>query len=183
MAVISLALVFCSCSDKKTLDELERTQLALMQFETEKVKETETKKFIEDYLKAITGTGWREDVIPFLVPGEKTNVFLEQHAEFRKSFPNYSSEIRHIAIDGNKAIAWLEINANYEKTYDYKRGFEVVRGIEATGQPVSWQETWYFNVVDGKFGDQWGMLKDNYKILKDLKVKGVPTGYVENGQH
>ncbi|UJH66525.1 hypothetical protein [Allomuricauda sp. SCSIO 65647] len=180
ITILCLTIVFWSCTDTKTSEELERAKSALAQFETKQAQEAGTKKFIEDYLNAITGTNWREDIMPFLVHGEEMDNFLAQHAEFRASFPNYTSEIKHMAIDGNEAIVWLEINANYAKTYDYDKGFEVVRGIEAKDQPVSWQEAWYFNVVDGKFGDKWAMLKDNYKILTDLKVKGVPSGYIED---
>ncbi len=180
ITTLCLAIVFWSCTNTKISEELERAQLALTQFEAKQAQEAETKKFIEDYLIAITGATWREDIMPFLVQGEETDIFLAQHAEFRASFPNYTTKIEHMTIDGNEAIAWLKINANYSKTYDYGKGFEVVRGIEAKDQSVSWQEAWYFNVVDGKFGDKWAMLKDNYKILTDLNVKGVPSGHIED---
>ena len=123
-------------------------QFAVAQFEEEKAQEAATKKFIQDYLQAITDQNWQERIMPFLVEGNETAAFMEQHTEFRKSFPNYTSEILRITVDGNEAIAWLEINANYSKTYDYQKGFEVVRGIEATGQSVSWQEAWFFDVIE-----------------------------------
>ncbi len=178
IALFLAILFFCSCTDTKTLEELERVRLALSEFETKQNQEAKTKKFIEDYLKDLSGADWKSKIRKYLQPNPEA--FLKEHAAFRASFPNYTFTIKHITIDGNEAIAWLEINANYAKTYDYDQGFEVVRGIEAKDQPISWQESWYFNAVDGKFGDKWDMLKDNYKILTDLKVEGVPSGYVEN---
>jgi len=99
------------------------------------------------------------------------DAFLKQHSAFRKSFPNYKSTIKHLVVDGNQVVLWLKCTANYASTYTFEdTGIkEVIHGIEAKDQQLSWDETWYFDMVDGRFGNQWDFLKDNYKILKELK--------------
>ena len=44
-------------------------------------------------------------------------------------------------------------------------------------QPLKWTEVWYFDVVDGRFGDKWDFLKDNYAVLKGLGELGQLKDY------
>ena len=97
--------------------------------------------------------------------------FLEEHSAFRTSFTNFKVTIKHLAIDGNKVILWLSASAIYTSTYtfdDSDYGDEVFKGIQAKNQVLSWDETWYFDVIDGKFGNEWDFLKDYHTILEVL---------------
>lgn len=163
-------VLFWSCKDTKTTDELEKLRSILMEFETKQTQEAKTKKFIEDYLSDLSESDWNLKIRKYLQPNPE--VFLKEHAAFRESYSNYSSRIKHIAVDGNECIVWLGITANYASIYPIDNGNygdKAIAGYEAKNQNLSWDETWYFDVVDGKFGDKWDMLKDYTGILEDLE--------------
>lgn len=123
-------------------------------------------------MSAVNSSDWRSK-LPNYLQGNPDG-FLAEHAAFRASFPNYRSTIKHVVVDGNSGIVWLHITANYAQPYsseseDDTCGDAMLKGIKAENQALSWDETWYFDVVDGKFGDEWDFLKDNYAFLNGLK--------------
>lgn len=162
-------LVF-SCGESNTSSINEKMVSQLKSFETKEALETSSKQFIEDYIRDINTDEWEARILKYLPPNSEA--FLEQHAAFRVSFPNYKINIEHATADGNEVTVWLNITANYAVTYDFEdTDFkEAIKGIEADNQSLSWDEVWYFDVVDGKFGDKWDFLKDQYVILKDLNA-------------
>jgi len=75
-------------------------------------------------------------------------------------------------VEGNEVVLWLNITANYVENYRYKNSNyrdQLLWDYEAKNQALDWDETWYFNVVDGKFGGTWDSLKDNYAVMKGLE--------------
>lgn len=156
-----------STTDQNTLSELkvckEKNSL-----------ENSTKQFVEDYIDAVNTADWKTKIVKYLQPD--SDEFLEQHTAFRESFPNYKSTIKHMAVDGNEVLLWLNCTANYAVTYTFEDTYidEVIQGIESKNQPLSWDETWYFDVVDGKFDNKWDFLKDNYAILEGLEAIKTP---------
>jgi len=173
---ITLLLAF-SCGEEKNKTVDENAVAKLNAYEMLQSQEESTRKFIEDYLRDVNSSNWRSKIEKYLQPDSEA--FLEEHTAFRASVPNYKSTIKHLTVDGNEAIVWIHITANYAKSFIFKSeadayGDNLLNGIEAKNQALSWDETWQFNVVDGKFGEQWDFLKDNHKILEDLKATKSP---------
>ncbi len=163
-----LSIISCGEADKTI--ENQKVVAELEAYQSNKTLEENTKKFIENYLRDLSGPDWSSKILKYLQPNP--DEFLKEHTAFRASYANYKSTIKHMAVDGNECIVWLEITANYASIYPIDNGNygdEAIAGFEAKNQDVSWDETWYFNVVDGRFGDKWGMLKDYTAILEDLK--------------
>jgi len=82
-----------------------------------------------------------------------------------------------LVVNGNKVILWLNIKANYAATYTFENSAykdDILKGLEAKNQTLSWNETWYFDVVDGRFGNEWDFLKDNHAILEGLDTDKLP---------
>lgn len=161
----------CSCVEKKNSQEYQNTLAELKVYEDSNATEGSTKQFVEDYFKNLNSSDWKSKALKYLQPNPEK--FLEEHAAFRASFQNYKATVKHLTVDGNEGIVWIHITANYASNFTFENsayGDEIYIGIEANNQELSWDETWYFDVVDGKFGDKWDALKDNYKILEDLNV-------------
>ncbi|MEO1010194.1 MAG: hypothetical protein AAFX53_02755 [Bacteroidota bacterium] len=162
-------LIGFACADEKSETEKEKIIAELKGYEAAQVEETGTKQFIEAYIKDLNSQEWKSKIIKYLEPDPAQ--FLEEHSAFRTSFQNYSATIKHLTVNSNEAILWLNITANYASTYTFGGGDytdSVLKGIEAKNQPLSWEEVWYFNVTDGKFGDQWDFLKDQYAVLRGM---------------
>ncbi|WP_373519855.1 hypothetical protein [Pricia sp.] len=137
-------------------------------YEALETEEERTKQFIKEYLDAVNSPDWKSKTVKYLRNSEG---FLEEHSAFRKSFPDYRSTIQYLAVDGNKGMVWLNIEATYAETFAFENssyGDGLLRNVEAKNQELSWEETWYFIVVDGKFGEKFDILKDNYAVLKGL---------------
>ncbi len=169
---ISLITAF-SCGEANQTEDNQKDSAELKAFEALASEEEGTKKFIEDYLAAVNSPDWQSRLPEYLQPNPEK--FLEEHAAFRESFPNYQSTIKHLTVDGNKGIVWINITANYSKEYAFESendayGDSMLNDIKAENQELSWDETWYFDVVDGKFGTEWDFLKDNYSVLKSLQT-------------
>jgi len=128
------------------------------------------RKFAEEYIAHINRKNWDQGIEKYLP--EEHDAFLKEHTAFRTSFPNYEAKIKRIFVEGNKVILWLNITANYVENYRYKNSNysdQLLWKYEAKNQALDWDETWYFNVVDGKFGGEWDSLKDNYTVMKGLE--------------
>lgn len=168
--LVIFMVVLVSCKETDTAEN-QRVQAALAQFEAVEKTEANTKQFIEDYLNDLKGSDWNTKILKYLPAGSEA--FLTEHATFRESYANYTSTIKHIKVDGNECIAWLGITANYAATYPMENnnyGDEAIAAFAPKGQELSWDEVWYFDVVDGRFGEKWGMLKDFTGILEDLEA-------------
>lgn len=164
-------LCIVSCAEKKDTAEHKNTLAELKAHEHSQSIEANARQLMNDYITDVNGSDWKSKLPKYFEASPEMDAFIEEHTAFRASFPNYKSTIKHMTIDGNKGIVWMNITANYTVTYTYNNSLEVVKGIEAKNQPLSWDEAWAFNVnSDGSFSDEWYYLKDNYKILEDLKA-------------
>ncbi|MDB2606266.1 hypothetical protein N9Y48_00670 [Zobellia sp.] len=171
LTFILIVFIVFSCQEGNETTKNKEVLVQLKTFEEQEITETNTKKFIEDYVHDVNSTEWKSKISKYMQPYPEE--FLKEHSAFRTSFQNYNSTIKHLTIAGNQGMVWLSVTANYSENYDFENsdyGDELFSGIEAKNQSLSWDEIWYFNVVDGKFGDQWDFIKDNHKIMKDLKV-------------
>ncbi len=169
--VFTLAL-FClvSCIDKNDATQNQTILAELKLYQDFENSEELARQLMKDYIRDVNSSDWKSKIPNYFKPTPALDAFLEEHSAFRASFPNYKSTIKHMAMDGNKGIVWMNITANYVETYTYDNSVEVVKDIEAKNQALSWDEAWAFGVnADGNFNDEWYYLKDNYKILEDLK--------------
>jgi len=135
--------------------------------------EEKTRKFTEDYISHINRKDWITGIEQYLP--HDNEAFLKEHTAFRKSFPNYEATIKRMLVEGSEVVLWLNITANYVENYRYKNSNysdQLLWDYEAKNQALDWDETWYFNVTDGKFGDKWDSLKDNFAVMKGLSKKG-----------
>lgn len=167
--------ILISCGDKKNISENENALVELQAYEASQSEEESTKQFIEDYLSDVNSPDWKTTLPKYLQPNPEE--FINEHSAFRTSFSNYKATIKHLVADGNEAIVWINITANYTAVYTFENsdyGDEIIKDVEAKNQALSWDETWYFDVVDERFGDKWGFLKDNHKVLEDLKASELP---------
>lgn len=177
LLLIVTLLSIVACGENNSSVENQKMQSELNKYLALETIETNTKQYTEDYIKAVNSAAWNSTLIKYLNPGPDTDNFFEEHSAFRTSFENYNATIKHLAVEGNEALLWINITANYATPFTLDKsayGDEIFKGIEAKGQPVSWDETWFFDVVDGKFGGKWDFLKDNHKVLEDLKSAESP---------
>jgi len=166
-------LFICACVDKSNSIDNQKLQDELKEYAALEATEANTKKFIEDYLRDVNSSDWKSKLPKYLQPNPEA--FLKEHTAFRESFPNYKATIKHLIVDGNEGIVWINVTTTYAVQYSFESeddsyGDNLLKDIKAGNQPLSWDETWYFDVVDGKFGEKFDFLKDNYKVLQDLKV-------------
>jgi len=159
-----------SCGERQTSIIDENVLSNLEAYKTQDSLENTTEKFIEAYIAAANTKDWKTSIVKYLPLS--SDEFLQQHAAFRNSFPNYRSTIKHLTVDGNEGIVWLQNTGTYTSTYNFEDKYipEVFNGIAAKNQELSWDETWYFDVVDGRFGENWDFLKDNHAVLEGLKA-------------
>ncbi|WP_373518893.1 hypothetical protein [Pricia sp.] len=57
-----------------------------------------------------------------------------------------------MTVDDNYGMVWLNIEATYAETFAFENssyGDGLPPKVEAKNQELSWEETWYFIVVDG----------------------------------
>ncbi len=170
-----IILAVFSCREGNNIDKNQKVITELNEYRERALEEERLKQWTRDYIEALNSEGWKTKLPKFLQPNPEE--FLQEHSAFRTSFANYRSTIKHLAVDGNDVIVWLNITANYAASYSFENSAyddNVFNDVEAKNQALSWDETWYFNVVDDKFDDQWDFLKDNHKILQGLKSNESP---------
>lgn len=170
--LLLITIVLASCAETGVpTAEVQKLKATLTTYEALEKTEAQTKKFIEDYLRDLSGSDWDTKILKYLPSGSEE--FLKEHAAFRASYPNYAATIKHLMVEGNECIVWLGITANYGAAYPIASGNygdEAIAAFAPNNQELSWDETWYFDVVDGRFGEKWGMLKDFNAILEDLEA-------------
>lgn len=167
----AMAMIVMACAENPR-SEGQQQQTTMAQNEALRSTEANTKKFIRTYLSDLNAPDWQTKILNYLPPGSEA--FLEEHTLFRESYTNYEATIKHVMVDANECIVWLGITAEYTKRYPLENGSfrdGAIAAFEPRGQELSWEETWYFDVVDGRFGEKWGMLKDFAGILEDLETE------------
>ena len=92
--------------------------------------------------------------------------FIVEHEKFRMAFSDYQIKMKHLAIDGNEAIMWSVITAIHSGEFDEGE----FKGAKATGKRVGWEEVWQFDVVDGKFGDQFDFMVNRISRMEQLVI-------------
>lgn len=125
------------------------------------------RQFITLYLDALSSNRWEELVPPFMPTKEVADDFVAQHRVFRKAFADYTARLKHLAVEGDRAIAWLRIRARHVATFPY----DEFAGAVPDGKALEWEEVWYFDVNGGKFGGEWDFLVNGVARMKALGVR------------
>lgn len=150
----------------KGITDTEKQQLE--SFKTEQALKTDFMNYMSDLQK----DNWKKLLPKYLKGGGKD--FLEEHEAFRNALTDYSVEVMHLVADGNEAIAWINVKAKhigkFEAFYDGKKS----NILEPTGKDMEWQEVWFFDFKDGKFGNKFEYLADELPRMKQLGIKTIP---------
>lgn len=128
------------------------------------------RQFIGLYLDALSSSQWEELVRPFMPTREVADDFVAQHRPFRKAFAGYRASLKHLVVDGNRAVAWLRISARHVGVFPY----DEFAGAKPDGKTISWEEVWYFDVENGKFGGEWDFLVNGVARMKELGIRCLP---------
>ena len=128
------------------------------------------RQFIELYLDALSSNKWAELVPPFMPTQAVADDFVGQHKVFRKAFADYTARLKHLVVEGNRAVAWLHISARHVAPFPY----DEFAGAKPGGKAVSWDEVWYFDVKNGKFGGEWDFLVNGVERMKEMGVRCLP---------
>jgi predicted ester cyclase len=167
---ILLVLMFFSCKPSSN----DASQQVLLENTHQADVEMQTRSLLVAYLKDLEAKDWRKNLKNYGSGSQESHEdFLVEHEKFRSAFQNYKVKIKHIAIDGNDAIAWLTVSAVHAGQYDV----EELKGTPATGKNVEWDEVWYIDVVDGKFGNKWDFIANGVTRMKQLGIKCLPEDF------
>lgn len=170
--VVALCLfVACSHKEKSNTDRMALTPTEKHQLETFK-NEKQIRLQFTNYIRDLQEENWKMLIPKYLKDGGKD--FLEEHEAFRNALTGFSMDIKHLVVEGNEAIAWLNISAKHtgkhSAFYDGKASYL----LEPTGKNMAWTEVWYFNFIDGKFGGKFDFLADELTRIKQLGIKNIP---------
>ena len=147
--------------------------MSLFSFTTFASPESETddlKQWLRTYLDACESDDWREQMKPYSIDGELDPDFQKSFANFRNTYENIRWEIKHIVVEGNEVMALLSLKGKHVK----KSQMGIEKNVEPTNKVIEWDEVWYFNVTNGKFGGKWDSIHDNITKMKQLGIDCLP---------
>ena len=107
---------------------------------------------------------------PYSIDGELDPGFQKSFANFRNTYENISWEIKHIVVQGNEVMAILSLKGKHVNKS--QMGFE--KNVSPTNKVIEWDEVWFFNVTNGKFGGKWDAIHDNITKMKQLGMDCLP---------
>jgi len=162
ITILFCALLF-ACNESNKTTKVETTPLVT----TEK-KEQEVKTFIEGYISALESSEWRTRVLPYFTGDIKA--FIADHEKFRAAFSDYKMTIKHLVIKGNECVMWGKVKANFVGKFE---GNEL-KNTAPTNKPLEWTEIWYFDVVNGKFTNNFDFLDDGIGRMKQVGIECLP---------
>jgi len=128
--------------------------------------EQQHRTLLENYIADLNKDDWASTTVTYLT--EDPQVFVENHKKFRNALANYKATIKHLVVEDNHAMAWLTVNGKHVGKYD---GFY---GIEPINKDLEWEEVWYFDIVDGKFGLTWDFMGQDLSIMKQMGIQEIP---------
>jgi len=113
----------------------------------------ENKDLIRRYIAALNKPNWMDLIEEFMQP-EHIGLFIEEHLNFRRAFPDYHFFINEIIVEGNKTVVVGTVHATQEGDFPYGE----FKFVPASGRPLQWKEIWIGTIVDGKLGDGFIMI-------------------------
>lgn len=125
-------------------------------------------KFVRKSIDDLNSADWADKV-----KGNWSEKDIKDHKVFRESFANYNIKIKHLVIDGNDVVMWGEMSGTFVKEFPVAE----FMGSKPNNKTVTWNEVWYFNVVNGKFGDKWDWTIDGISRMKQAGIKCLPKNF------
>jgi predicted ester cyclase len=130
----------------------------------------EIRAFVNDQIAALTSENWQKEILKRSNKKEETAEFIKEHQVFRDAFANFKIEIKHLVVEGNEVIMWGQMSATH--VAEFPR--EEFKGLQATNKEIEWTEVWFFDVVDGHYGEQFDWTVDGVSRMKQLGIKCLP---------
>ena len=77
---------------------------------------TAVRSLFTRYIQDLNSPNWKQLLPPYLT--RDVDAFMESHATFRNALQDYHSEIKHLVVEGNKAMAWLRVRGRQVGYYE-----------------------------------------------------------------
>lgn len=126
------------------------------------------KSLVERWYEVLNRVDWEDHIDQFDPDQDWWEEWKEEHREFRRAFPDYHFTIDKIIEEGDYVAHFGKAEGTFQAEYPHWE----LRGIAPTGEKLSWDEAWWWQVVDGKFGDG-NFVIDSLRRLQQIGV--VPT--------
>lgn len=147
---------------------------AQSQVKTKHSLEEEIHRAFHAYIKGINQDDWQDTFRNMLV-GDIEGMIAE-HQGFRDAFANYKATIMHLVVEGNYAMAWLNVEAKHVGVYNGIYSGRESQYIKPTNKNLSWEEVWYFDYADGKLAPTtFKLMGQDLKRLQQLGVTAIPN--------
>lgn len=92
---------------------------------------------IRRWCDAINSDDWAARVAELLDPAELESV-IAVHTPFRQAFADYHFALEGLIGEGDSVVTWGTVTARHVAEFP----FGELKGVPATGKPVSWKEVW-----------------------------------------
>lgn len=90
---------------------------------------------------------------------------LEAEAEMlHEAFPDFTATIEAMVAEDDMVAARLTVTGTHEDDF---------RGIPATGEEISYEQTSFFRIEDGRFAEAW-VLTDTLEFMQQLGAIEAP---------
>lgn len=96
----------------------------------------ENKALMYRYNEALNSSDWKTQLRPFFDDETAWKEWCAEHAAFRRSFPDYHSELEGMIGEGDQVALWSTVTGTFSEPYN-AGGLD---GIEPTGQQLNWRE-------------------------------------------
>ena len=123
-------------------------------------------QWVRDYAKDLSKPDWKKYVVKYGWDSD-----YENHEAFRNAFRNVHADVMRSVTDGTYVMSWMKVSADWEGNVPDSE----LREAEPTGKRIEWEEVWYFDVIDGKFGTKWDILGDDVSKMKSAGVRCLPA--------
>jgi predicted ester cyclase len=127
------------------------------------------RSLVKRWYDVLNREDWEDHIDQFDPNQDWWEEWKDGHREFRKSFPDYHFTIDKIIAEEEYVAHFGKVEATFQEEYPHWE----LRGIAPTGEKISWDEAWWWEVVDGKFGDGFIIL-DSLGRLQQIGVLPMP---------
>jgi len=131
----------------------------------------EHRQIFQDYIDGINRDDWPVYVRKYV--SHETEEFIIDHKKFRQAFANYHANIKHLVVEDNQAIAWMIINAKHVGVYDGMYIGAETKFIEPTNKQLEWEEVWFFDFKEGKFGESFDFMSQDIIRMKQMGLSKI----------
>ena len=126
------------------------------------------KELVRMFNKTLNAPDWEAQVRKLKLAGmspEQVEEWIIEHRAFRKTFPDYHSEILDLIAEGDKVVAIAKVTGTHRAEWPYYE----LKGIRATDLKLEWQEMQVFIIEDDALDVPY-FLVDGVSRLQQLGV-------------